>query len=72
MQDEEESYDDDDERALANDAAKKEDKTMLGHKRLKESDKNAEKLGAAAFNHAKKMIKHVDNEEELRDDSEWD
>ena len=45
---------------------------MLGHKRLKESDKNAEKLGAAAFNHAKKMIKHVDNEEELRDDSEWD
>jgi len=72
MEDAEEIDDDDDSLELARDAAKKEDRTMLGNKRLKESDKKAEKLGAAAFNHAKKMLKNVDEEPDIRPDSEWD
>jgi len=63
--------DDDEDTEVNEDITRKEDKTMLANKRLKEDDKKAEKLGAAAFSHAKKMWKEPDAEPELRDDSEW-
>jgi len=55
------------------DLSRKEDKTMHGGKTLKEQDKKAEKLGEAAFSHAKKILRgrEPDSEAELRDDSEW-
>ena len=46
---ESDEIDDDENQELAAEAAKKEDKTMLGAKALKESDQKAEKLGASAF-----------------------
>jgi hypothetical protein len=46
---ESDEIDDDENQELTAEAAKKEDKTMLGAKALKESDKKSEKLGASAF-----------------------
>jgi len=66
---ESEEIDDDDNQELAAEAARKEDKTMLGAQQLKESDAKAEKLGASAFQMAKKMAAGEDEDDDNKD---WD
>jgi len=53
------------------DAARKEDKTMLGAKALKESDEKGEKFGASGFQMAKKMAKGQ-SQDDLGDEKDWE
>jgi len=67
---ESDEMDDDENRVLTAEAARKEDQTMEGAKLLKECEEKGERLGASTFWVAKKMACGEKSKEDLRDDIE--